>query len=435
MVNNFAYGDAVRHLHDNGLTAEEIHKKLDYPVSVEKIQAVINDYEKKKSSSDYEYEYIQQQDKYGRKSYIKVVIKKKNNELVYELNETDQSACSAILTSEYPGWVYVSADKVKVTKNDIVKLTITSDKKIKNYNLAKENVTVKVGSEIQEEDTVKEINCTNGNKLVCEIKIEGLKGTGNINVGISKETLIDEDGNKSRGTVLNTNVKVDNNGPTIKYISKSSTNKDDKYSTAADTVTIKVKVEDEDEIVGEIEENEIKVYVEGIETSATKEVSKDELEYTIKIKNITGNGVLTLKILADSIADELGNTNKEKIISPGIKIDNIKPTIEYSQEGSEEILSKIAVTIKANDNETGIDNESLKYIYGTNENALVVNTYANESEVTLENQTGEYYLIAEACDNAGNCRGTGVGRPAARGHLQKKCRSIYRGACLARQRI
>ena len=72
MVNNFAYGDAVRHLHDNGLTAEEIHKKLDYPVSVEKIQAVINDYEKKKSSSDYEYEYIQQQDKYGRKSYIKV---------------------------------------------------------------------------------------------------------------------------------------------------------------------------------------------------------------------------------------------------------------------------------------------------------------------------------------------------------------------------
>ena len=76
MVNNYAYGDAVRHLYDNGLSAEEIYKKLDYPVSLEKIRKVISDYEKKKASDDFGYEYVTRYDQYGRKSFIKV---KKND--------------------------------------------------------------------------------------------------------------------------------------------------------------------------------------------------------------------------------------------------------------------------------------------------------------------------------------------------------------------
>ena len=72
MVTNYAYGDAVRHLYDSGLSAEEIYKKIDYPVSLEKIKKVIKDYEKKKSSDEFEYEYVAKQDKYGRKSFIKV---------------------------------------------------------------------------------------------------------------------------------------------------------------------------------------------------------------------------------------------------------------------------------------------------------------------------------------------------------------------------
>lgn len=72
MVTNAAYADAVRNLYDNGLTVDEIKENLDYPVSIDKIQAVISDYEKKKDSADNEYEYIQRQDEYGRRSFIRV---------------------------------------------------------------------------------------------------------------------------------------------------------------------------------------------------------------------------------------------------------------------------------------------------------------------------------------------------------------------------
>lgn len=72
MVTNAAYGDAVRHMHDIGMSVEEIHKRLDYPVSIEKIEAVISDYEKKKESGGSEYQFIEQQDELGRRSFIRV---------------------------------------------------------------------------------------------------------------------------------------------------------------------------------------------------------------------------------------------------------------------------------------------------------------------------------------------------------------------------
>lgn len=45
-----AYVRAVKHLYDNGLTPEEIKKNLLYPVSIEKIEKVIQQYEAEKNS-------------------------------------------------------------------------------------------------------------------------------------------------------------------------------------------------------------------------------------------------------------------------------------------------------------------------------------------------------------------------------------------------
>ncbi len=45
-----AYVRAVKHLHDNGLMPKEIQKNLLYPVSIEKIQKVIGQYEEEKNS-------------------------------------------------------------------------------------------------------------------------------------------------------------------------------------------------------------------------------------------------------------------------------------------------------------------------------------------------------------------------------------------------
>lgn len=45
-----AYVRAVKHLYDNGLTSKEIQKNLLYPVSIEKIEKVIHQYEAEKNS-------------------------------------------------------------------------------------------------------------------------------------------------------------------------------------------------------------------------------------------------------------------------------------------------------------------------------------------------------------------------------------------------
>lgn len=72
MTANIAYVGAVRHLYDLGMKPEEIHKNMTYPVSIEKIEKVIQKYEEEKASPDDEYQYIQYADKYGKKNFIRV---------------------------------------------------------------------------------------------------------------------------------------------------------------------------------------------------------------------------------------------------------------------------------------------------------------------------------------------------------------------------
>lgn len=78
MVEGFAYGDAVRHMYDKGCSVEEIQRNLDYPVSVKQIEKVIRDYEEKKSANVSKYEYVQQTDEYGRRSFIRIEKNKSN---------------------------------------------------------------------------------------------------------------------------------------------------------------------------------------------------------------------------------------------------------------------------------------------------------------------------------------------------------------------
>ncbi|MDO5146954.1 MAG: hypothetical protein Q4D60_08115 [Eubacteriales bacterium] len=72
MAADFAYVGAVRHLHDVGMSAEEIKRNLTYPVSMEKIEKVIQDYEEEKKSRDLEYEIVQHTDRFGKRSFLRV---------------------------------------------------------------------------------------------------------------------------------------------------------------------------------------------------------------------------------------------------------------------------------------------------------------------------------------------------------------------------
>ena len=67
-----AFAGAVRHLYDLGYSVEMIRNNLTYPVSCEQIRKVIEEYEEKKKNPRKDYEYVQDIDAYGRKSYRKV---------------------------------------------------------------------------------------------------------------------------------------------------------------------------------------------------------------------------------------------------------------------------------------------------------------------------------------------------------------------------
>ncbi len=47
-VQNFAYGDAIRHLVDKGYTADRIEKEFQYPISKERLEKLVEGYKKEK---------------------------------------------------------------------------------------------------------------------------------------------------------------------------------------------------------------------------------------------------------------------------------------------------------------------------------------------------------------------------------------------------
>lgn len=47
-VQNFAYGDAIRHLVEKGYTADRIEKEFQYPISRERLDKIVEGYLKDK---------------------------------------------------------------------------------------------------------------------------------------------------------------------------------------------------------------------------------------------------------------------------------------------------------------------------------------------------------------------------------------------------
>lgn len=48
-VKDFAYGGAIRHLVDRGYTVDRIVREMNYPISRETIEKIVDDYKKSKS--------------------------------------------------------------------------------------------------------------------------------------------------------------------------------------------------------------------------------------------------------------------------------------------------------------------------------------------------------------------------------------------------
>lgn len=345
---------------------------------------------------------------------MRVVIRKDGKKLVYEIDEDGTESCS-LITSEYPKWVLESASPAKVSSSSTANIVIKSDKKILNQQLTREKITVKVGGKNISDANV-EINCSNDQLLTCNLAITNLSGSGKLGLVIDKETMQDEDGNFSKKQNISPNIMVDCEGPIITYLSKTNTNKRTKYATKNDTIKIKFKAED-NEVISNLNTEDIIVYLTsegqtvGTEVSCNKTLtsknSAGKIEYTLTLKNITGNGKLSINIPAGKIEDDLGNKNTQKSIAPGITYDNIAPGITFNPDERSQYLSNINVLVNAFDNETGVDEKTLKYSFVKDpQNATATKKIVNG---TIVNKDGEneqkeiWYIVATVCDMAGNC--------------------------------
>lgn len=72
MAASYAYVDAIKHLYDQGYSPEKIKRNLTYPVSIEKIERVIAEYQEELKKPEAKYEYVQTVDSYGKRSFIRV---------------------------------------------------------------------------------------------------------------------------------------------------------------------------------------------------------------------------------------------------------------------------------------------------------------------------------------------------------------------------
>jgi len=337
---------------------------------------------------------------------LTVVIRKEESELTYEINDTGNQTCNVIVDSEYPRWTYVSSNKNAITKDDTVVIKIKSTNDISEYELDSEDIIVKAGSEIVDNATIDNISCTGTNEITCEITISNLDKDGNLNLIIDKDTLTNENDKKSRKTPVLTNVIIDNQGPTITYIAKSNTNESGIYATDDDEIVIVFDIKDVNISTDLLNTNGIEIYVGNTIQDVTKLISRESIEngyrYELKLTDVVGDGELSIKIKEDQISDTLGNKNEEKIITPGITIDNILPEITFDPNGENVPKKSVSTKITATD-DNGVKDPIL-YTWSLNTSTDEYRLSAsNESTVTLNDVTGDYYLIAKACDLAGNC--------------------------------
>ena len=97
------------------------------------------------------------------------------------------------------------------------------------------------------------------------------------------------------------------------------------------------------------------------------------------------------------------NSNIKKII-----VDNEPPQISFTTNGTSVWAKSVATKIQVTDNNgnDALDDSTYKYVYSLSnkEEQDLTNTYNSSDEVVKNKDDGEYYLVARACDKAGNCK-------------------------------
>ena len=134
-------------------------------------------------------------------------------------------------------------------------------------------------------------------------------------------------------------IDIDRNIPKIELIELSNTNVGyEKYANKTHTITAKIKVTEKNIIQNNFNKDNIKILVNEKEIKPEnfeiKELSKNKesIIYEVKLKGLTGDGTLKIKINEGTIVDKSNNKNLEKLINTEINIDNTLPITKFTEK-------------------------------------------------------------------------------------------------------
>ncbi len=118
-----------------------------------------------------------------------------------------------------------------------------------------------------------------------------------------------------------------------------------------------------------------------------------------EVKDIDGK-----EVKVSEINSEINSVKNNKQII----VDNTAPVINFTINGTNTWAKSVKTRIEVTDNNgnDALDTDTYKYIYSLagSVNQELTNSYNLANDVTQENGDGEYYLVAKACDKAGNCQ-------------------------------
>ena len=105
---------------------------------------------------------------------------------------------------------------------------------------------------------------------------------------------------------------------------------------------------------------------------------------------------------------DVSTTNNDINSNKKIIVDNTAPQISFTTNGTSVWAKSVATKIQVTDNNgnDALDDSTYKYVYSllNKEEQDLTSTYNLSDEVIKNKDDGEYYLIAKACDKAGNCK-------------------------------
>lgn len=141
----------------------------------------------------------------------------------------------------------------------------------------------------------------------------------------------------------------------------------------------------------------------GNETDAKYSVVGENGIYKIIVKAGIKEDDIYLTFETGAIIDSVGNNiDIPTLAYDKIIVDNTAPVITFTNNGSG-WTNNAKTKINVSDEKSGGNSSTYKYIFSNVTSAEPTNSFTVDTEVTHTSGNGQYYLIAKACDNVGNC--------------------------------